>query len=289
MSITYKGQTYKVVATTPAGREKYLSVFKHFIYRKMEEGVIDHWQLWVNTVNEGDLKYLESMENENPKVKRYFLDEPITPTWESYNALQTYKFFKYAHDDNTIYLRFDDDIIWAADDSVEKMCKARIDNPDAYIIYPNIINSTTCNSWHQEKGVLSEKAGRVKRESDNKDDPNCAYLDAFNYSDSKLGDLIHETFKKNYNRGTLDKYYLPSRSLVDYNRFSICSVAWWGKDKIEIGHLEEPQIAWEKPKELERPNYFCGDALMVHYSYHTQRPYFTGMGDKHLKFYTKIQ
>lgn len=286
--IKHNGQTYKVVVTTPAGREKYLSVFKNFVYRKMEEGLVDGWQLWINTVHEGDLAYLESMEKENPKVKRYFIDEAITPTWDSYNALQTYKFFKYAHDDNTIYVRFDDDIIWCADDAIEKMCQARIDNPNAYIIYPNIVNSTTCNSWHQESGVLSTKEGTVKKEKDNPDDPNYAYLDVYNYSQPNFADHIHETFKKNYKRGTLNKYYLPSRSLDNYNRFSICSVAWWGKDKLEIGHLEEPQISWEKPKELQRPNYFCGDALMVHYAYHTQRPHFTENGDKHLKFYKKI-
>lgn len=284
--INYKGQTYKVVVTTPAGREKYLDVFKHFVYRKMKEGVVDHWQLWVNTVNEGDLKYLESMEQENPKVKRYFLDEEITPTWESYNALQTYKFFKYAHDDDTIYIRFDDDIIWCADDAIEKMCKARIDNPDAYIIYPNIVNSTTCNSWHQKKGVLSKKCGVVKQEI--KEDPDHAYLDAFNYSDSRLADHIHHTFKRNYERGTLYNYFLPNRPLKDYNRFSICSIAWWGKDKIQIGELEEPQLSWEKPQQLQRPVYFCGDALMVHYSYHTQRNYLTENGDKPLEFYKKI-
>lgn len=286
--IKYKGNEYKVVVTTPAGREKYLSVFKPFIYRKIEEELVDEWQIWVNTVHEGDLAYLESMEKENSKVKRYFLAEKITPTWESYNALQTHQFFKFTHDDDTIYIRFDDDIVWAAYDAIEKMCKARIDNPDAYIIYPNVINSTTCNSWHQEKGVLSEECGVVKKEHENKDDPNWAYLDAFNYTDGRLADHIHNTFRKNYEAGTLDEYYLPSRSLVDYNRFSICSIACFGKDKIQIGHLEEPQLSWEKPKEFERPVYFCGDALVLHYSYHTQRPYLTERGDEHLQFYKKI-
>ena len=286
--ITHNGQTYKVVVCIPAGREKYLSVFKKFLYRKLEEGVLDGIQLWVNTVHERDLKYLESMEKENDKVQRYFLDEAITPTWDSYNALQTYKFFKNTHDGDTIYIRFDDDIIWAADDAIEKMCHARIDNPDAYIIYPNIVNSTTCNSWHQEKGVLTDKCGRVKREHENTDDPNWAYLDAFNYSDSKLATHIHDTFRRHYKANRLDRYYLPSRPLTDYNRFSICSIAWWGKDKITISQLEEPQLAYEKPRELGRPVFFCGDALVVHWSYHTQRLHLDSQKPNRLNFYKKI-
>lgn len=285
--IKYKDQEYKVVVVTPAGREKYLSVFKKFIYRKMDEGLVDGWQLWLNTVDAKDIAYLNSMEAENPKVKVYRLGEQITPTWETYNALQTYQFFVNTHDDDTIYLRFDDDIVWAADDSIEKICKARIDNPEAFLIYPNIVNSTICNSWHQEKGVLSEEAGVVKKY--NKADPDYAYLDAFNYSDSRFVDHIHNTFKKNYEAGTLENYYLPSKSLDEYQRFSICSIAWWGKDKLRPGYIEEPQLAYQIPEALERPNFFCGDALMVHYSYHTQRPYLTATGDTHLQFYKQTK
>lgn len=162
MAITHNNQTYKVVICTPAGREKYLSVFKKFIYKKIESGLIDGWQLWLNTVDENDITYLYSMEKENPKVKVIKLDEEITPTWETYNALQTYKFFLQAHDDDTIYIRFDDDIVWCEEGAIEKICKARIDRPNAYVIYPNIINSTICTSWHQEIGALSEEAGVVK-------------------------------------------------------------------------------------------------------------------------------
>lgn len=284
--ITHNGENYKVVVCTPAGREKYLSVFKKFIYKKMEEGLIDGWQLWLNTVDPNDIAYLQSMEAENPKVKIYRLGEAITPTWETYNALQTYKFFANAQDDDTIYIRFDDDIVWVEEGAIEKMCQARIDNPDAFIIYPNVINSTICTSWHQENGALSEEAGKVRRYSVT--DPDYAYLDAFNYTDSRLIDHIHNTFKKRYEEKTLDAYYLPSRSLTNFERFSICSVCWFGKQKLSLGYIEEPQISWELPMLHNKPNFFCGDALMVHYSYHTQRNYLTGQGDIHLKFYDKI-
>lgn len=286
--ITYKDQTYKIVVVTPAGRKKYLSIFKNFIYRKMKEGLIDGWQLWLNTVNEDDINYLEKMEKENPKVKIYRLDEEITPTWESYNALQTFKFFKNTHEDDTIYIRFDDDIIWVQEGAIEKIVQARIDFPNAYVIYPNIINSTTCTSWHQEIGALSDEKGAVTKKHENPDDPNHVYLDAFNYSDNNLIDHIHNTFKKRYKEGSLSAYYLPNRSLDDYQRFSICCICWWGKDKIEISQLEEPQLAWEMPQILGKPNFFVGDALMVHYSYHTQRKYLEGNGDEHLKFYKQI-
>ncbi len=286
--IKYKDQEYKVVACIPAGREKYLSIFKKFLYRKIDEGVLDSIQLWLNTVDLRDIAYLESMEKENPKVKIYRQGEPINSMgfYETFNPLKTHLFFANTHDDDTIYLRFDDDIIWCADDAIEKICKARIDNPKAFLIYPNIVNSTICNSWHQEKGVLSDEAGVVKKYTVS--DPNYAYLDEFNYTDGRFADHIHNTFRKNYEAGTLENYYLPSKVFDEYQRFSICCIAWWGKDKLRPGYIEEPQLAWELPTTFERPVFFCGDALMVHMSYHTQRPYLEATGNIHLNYYETI-
>jgi len=245
---------------------------------------VDSYDLWLNTINPEDIAYIESMAAENDKVKIYEIDEPITPTWESYNALQTHKFFKFAHEDNTIYIRLDDDITWVENGAIEKICQARIDHPDAFLIYPNIINSTICTSWHQENGALSEEFGIVRKERP--DDLDWAYLDAFNYTDSNLINHIHNTFRKRYNEGSLSAYYLPSKSFDDYKHFSICSIAWWGKDKISPGILEETQMAYELPKKFKRPVWFCGDALMCHFSYHTQRDYL--MITDHLNFYKSI-
>jgi hypothetical protein len=227
------------------------------------------------------------MAAENPKVKIYRLDEPIVPTWESYNALQTHKFMGFAHDDDAIYIRIDDDIVWVEEGALEKMIQARIDHPDAFVIYPNIINSTMCNSWHQEIGALSEEHGVVRKERE--DDLDWAYLDAFNYTDSGLVQHIHDTFKKRYNEGSLSAYYLPSKSFDDYKHFSICSIAWWGKDHIKCGSNEEAQLAWELPEKFKRPVYFVGDALMVHGSYHTQRDYLERDNKcQYLEFYKSI-
>lgn len=268
---------YKIVVVTPAGRQKYLDIFKKYIYRKMDEGLIDGWQLWMNTVKPEDIAYLESMEKENPKVKIYRI-ENLQNKYNFCDTLRTHEFFKHTHDDDTIYIRFDDDIVWIEEDGILKIAQARIDNPNAFVIYPNIINSTIISQWHQDNGALSKEAGECHRE----------YLDVFAYTDSKFIDHIHNTFKKRYTEGTLNAYYLPSRSMTDYQKFSICSIAWWGKDKVLPTTLEEAQMAWEIPEALGRPNFFLGDALMVHYSYHTQRDYLESQGDVHLQLFKEI-
>ncbi len=279
-------QNYKVIICTPAGREKYLSIFKNYIYRKMNSGLVDEWQLWQNTINPQDIAYLEAMAAENPKVKICKIDEPITmlsqPSW---NSLQTHKFLnKFAQDDDAIYIRFDDDIVFIEDNFIEKMVEARINNPNAFVIYPNIINSTICTSWHQEIGALSEEHGIVRRER--ADDLDWAYLDEFNYSDSGLCDHIHKTFQKRFRENSLSAYYLPSRYFDDYKHFSICSICWWGRDHIQCGYVEEPQMAHELPMKYGRPVWFCGNALAVHFSYHTQKAFIETTN--HLDFYREI-
>lgn len=289
--IKHKDKEYKVLIVTPAGRAKYLSFFKKYIYAEMDKGLVDGWDLWQNTVDKSDIEYLASMEAENPKVKRFYISNivPNGPEFNSADTMRTCEFFKFAQDDDTIYLRFDDDIVWYEPGFIEKVCIARIENPDALFIYPNIINSTICTSWHQASGVLGTQAGLVRQQKDNPGDPHYAYLDEFNYSDSKLIDLIHDTFKFNYEQGTLNRYYLPSKILADYQHFSICSMAWWGKDKLDAtGHAEEPWASWEEPERLGRPNYFVGDALCVHYAYHTQRPYLESCEPQKLEFYKDL-
>jgi len=280
----YKG--YKIVVCVPAGRRKYLSFMKKYLYRQLEEGILDAVQLWKNTINPDDILCLEEMAKENPKVKIYEIDEPITPTWESYNAMQTHKFFKFAHEDNTIYIRLDDDIVWVEEGALEKICQARIDHPDAYVIYPNVINSTMCTSWHQEIGALSEEAGIVRKE-DPKDLDWC-YLDSFNYSSAELIKHIFNTFKKRYGEKTLSAYYLPSKSFDDYKHFSICSICWWGFDKVSPSELEETQMAYELPMLFKRPVWFCGSALLYHVFYHTQRQSIGGDEEPYLEYFRKI-
>ena len=274
---TKNNKQYKIVVVTPAGRQKYLDIFKKYIYRKMDEGLVDGWQLWQNTIHQPDIDYLASMEAENQKVKRFYIDN-IKPTYKTCDPLRSCEFFKNTHDDDTIYIRFDDDIVWAEEDFIKKIAIARIEHPDAFIIYPNVINSTIITYAHQQNGALGKEAGEC----------NGQYLHEFAYANSGLIDLIHTTFKKRYEEGTLNAYYLPSKSFDKFEQFSICSICWWGKDKLVPGSLEEAWLSWERPRELNRPVWFIGDAICVHFSYHTQRDFLESQGDKHLRFYEVI-
>ena len=47
-------------------------------------------------------------------------------------------------------------------------------------------------------------------------------------------------------------------------------------------------LSYQIPEELKRPNFLCGDALLCHGAYHTQRPYLEATGDVFLKWVATI-
>lgn len=282
------GKDWKVSIVTPAGRQVYLDIFKKYIYKEMEAGLVDEWQLWQNTVKQSDIDYMKSMALENPKVKIFTIPN-IENKYNNCDTLRTCEFFKNAHDDDTIYIRFDDDIVWYEPGAIQKIVEARLEHPDAWVIYPNVINSTTITNWHYRKGVLvGPETAPIHKAEEQPQNPDWIYLDEYNYTDSKLIDLIHNTFRTKYEEGKLDEFYLPSRYLRDYQRFSICSICWFGKDHPSPTSFEESSMAWELPHALSRPVYFLGDALMVHYSYHTQRDYLESCKPEKLEFYKEL-
>src|ERR1035441_50384 len=121
---------YKIVVVTPAGRAQYLDILKKYIYKEMDKGLIDDWQLWYNTGDNNDISYMNGMEIDRPgKVKKYVLDGI-----NGYDAYQIHRFFQFVQNDNTIYLRFDDDIVYIEDRAIEKLIQCRIDNPEPFIV-----------------------------------------------------------------------------------------------------------------------------------------------------------
>src|SRR5580704_14042097 len=96
------GKEYKIVICTPAGREKYLSIFKKYIYRKMKEGLVEGWQLWQNTLNQPDIDYIASMVAENSLVQSFTIPD-LTDRYEKTDTFRTCEFFVNAQDDDTIY------------------------------------------------------------------------------------------------------------------------------------------------------------------------------------------
>lgn len=256
--IRHNGKEWKVCVVTPAGRTRYLEILKKYIYREMDKGLVDEWQLWKNTGVLQDQGYMDLMAEENPRVsiKDLGLNE--------YSAFNIHRFYQFTTDPDTVYLRFDDDIVFVGELACDQLVRARLNNPKPFVISANIVNNTLISWIHQTIGALDTEHGVA----------NYTRFDEVAHQDAEFAENVHKVFMENQLKNSLARYYFPAWKLNQFNDFSISCFAFFGPDLAPINDQdEELWISHLRPKELDRPCLIEGHALVVHHAYHTQREY----------------
>ena len=72
--------------------------------------VVDRWEVWINTRDEDDIQFLENLAETFGKVRLV-----RSPDGKVAGNASICWFYSTAIEDNTIYLKFDDDIVWVED------------------------------------------------------------------------------------------------------------------------------------------------------------------------------
>jgi hypothetical protein len=262
----------RVVAVTPAGRERYLRVLMPYIERM--RGIVDEHQFWVNTCDPEDVAYIESVVRSDPGFySAQHLADP-KPDWHGNRRVRLIReFFPACAEPGTVYVRFDDDICWIHPGAMQRLLDFRLDNPQYFLVYPAIINNGRTAYLHQVMGKLPENLG----------EPNWTksfdgYLLTGRNPD--IARVIHEHFLHYLANGRCDELTFGRYVLSNYEQVSINCISWLGSDFAQFGgvvadescdFLEENWLTMIKPKELGRPNCIYGQSLVAHYAFHTQR------------------
>lgn len=245
----------RVIAITPAGRQPYLEILSKYVFR--EAAIIDEWHLWLNTDCPSDSSYIKAL-GEHPIVS--VLEHPSIPS--GFPKIQ--HFWPYLRDEDTVYLRLDDDIVFIDRDSIAQLLRFSLCNPEFLLVFPNIVNNAVCSYAHQFCGGLPAEP---------KTGPRCT--DAIGWKCPKFAELVHQEFFSAYKRGTLRQFWFGQIHLQD--RFSINSFVMSGSIGAQLEHDyskgEEPWVTEFETKRLRRRNCVFGQALMVHFAFYTQRPY----------------
>lgn len=246
------GKDWRIVAFTPAGRKLHLEILKTYI-DKIE--IIDKWQLWFNVDEPEDIEYINSLESDRIEIKR--LEE--VSRRDNYNI---YMFYKFLDDKDTIYIRFDDDIVYIDNGAIENLIKCRLDNPEPFVVFANIVNNAVVANIHQRIGALTRELGDVTRDR----------FDNLTLNNLDFYTEIHNNFIRKYNNKELNKYLFQDELLTNNQGFSINCFAMFGKDsKLVKSPDEELEISMLVPDGLNRKNMVCGNALVVHYAFGYQR------------------
>lgn len=255
----------KVVVVTPAGRRQYLDIlFKYIVHLKP---AMTEYRLWVNTINDQDIECMRKFQRDNEDfVTLEYLDAEEQKHFSATAKENSIcKFYKNCCDPDTVYIRFDDDIVAMGDiDSFQDFIKFRIDNPQYFLVYANILNNALTSYLHQRNGLFDTAKGVCWYEC----------LDRIGWKSGPFAEMVHSTILATPD---LNVYKMKNWHLFHYERMSVNGVSWLGDEFAKfMGRVdkdEEDFIACAKPRELQKKNIVFGAFVCVHYAFYTQRPH----------------
>lgn len=254
----------RIVVVTPAGRRRYMAILMRHVLRLRP--VVDEYRVWVNTARPRDVAYLESLPTQYPG---FVTIERLPHGVDVLGNLSIHHFFRNCVDPDTVYVRFDDDIVCIdSADAFEDFVRYRIAHPEPLLVYANILNNAIVSYIHQKAGTLSLKDYELAyhcTESPGWKIPECAHA------------LHEEVLQVLEPKNTLQSFRLPgfNPTFEGYERVSINCISWLGADFAsfhgEVGPDEELWLSCTKPAESGRPNAMYGGFVVVHFAFHTQR------------------
>jgi len=256
---------HKIIVCVPYGRKRTVSILLNYLRRDRE--VIDEVQFWMNT-DEDQVEDVAWAREQEAIFKGWVRCVP-RPNKEVLHPKQynTGFFYEMAQDAGTYYFRFDDDIVYIHPRYFAEMVKLRDAHPEYFLIMGNIINNAVVSYIHQA-------AGRIGRQHGNVQSAWC--MDAVGWGSLDFAVALHEQFLNSARDGEVDNWLFENPWPLDGRRFSISNFLWVG-DSVKMwggpthNRDEEIFLTEEWPAYLRQTNVVNGMALVVHYSFFTQR------------------
>jgi hypothetical protein len=263
----------KRIIVTPAGRKKFLEISSKYLIHYQHE--FDEWHLWCNTDVPEDLAYINELSNNNSFIKivppptREEIDRTCNCDrfWHEgsqlvYACTIPYFLAVDSSDENAVYLRLDDDIIFIKKDSIKNIFEYRESNTENFLVYGNIVNNGAISHIHQNIGALSKEFGEVVFDC----------MDKLGLYSGPFALFSHYNFFDKYNADLLDTYNFGLYELKDYTRVCIQAISWRGEDykkfdgAIPKGVHEEVYQSCIRPEIENKKNVIFGDSLFCHYA-----------------------
>jgi hypothetical protein len=250
----------KRIVVTPAGRKRYLEIlYLHLLDKKNE---FDEWHLWVNTNKEEDVAYIYSLEKENSWIKTVSSKIKIVPRDPVATINQ---FYEYCTEEDSMYLKLDDDICFIEKESIDKIFKERENNKKNLLVIGNTINNPMISYYYQRYNIIPKYpacSGKPK--------------DPVGWGSIDFAKTLHNLFLKKHKENNLDHFYLNNIDLVDFPLISINAICWSGSMFNRLGgsiNQKDHDEEWFTriiTKKENITNLVLGNTLFCHFSFNNQ-------------------
>lgn len=247
----------KVCLTIPAGRRRYMELLAPQLLR--EQGW-DELQIWVNTADPDDRAYLESLPARDPRIRLVELPAGVQPD----GGATIQHFFPHCIDPGTVYIRIDDDVCFVEPGAIATLVRFRLANPKAFLVFPVIVNNAIITH-------ILQVLGRI--EHDKYIRAQCMERTAWH--DPAFAEKLHRIFLGALEAGDIARFKFTSRPIA-LSRMSINCICWRGEEFAKFGGRlntfdEEEWLSVVRPTQTGGYNLICGDAVVSHFSFYTQR------------------
>lgn len=266
---------YRVEAFIPAGRKRTMSILMDNLSRFQH--IVDRVQVWMNTDEEQveDRAWLKTL----PDIYGDWVElKYVTPEQYDIKPKQLRTGLFYAENttrEDTIYIRFDDDIVFIDDSFFVELLDFRVQNPSYFLVMANIWNNAITSYIHQQLQHIPEKPVI--------DEPYC--MNPIAWRSGPFAADLHNILINHIKQNTTAELFFDHADLENAARFSISCFCFFGKDfaKFEgiIGQRRKGKIRFDEeiwltevyPTLNKKLNTICGSALVAHYSFFAQRPH----------------
>jgi hypothetical protein len=289
----------KLIVLSFVGRKISMEILFKLIlkYRKY----IDEYRLYVATTIKSDIEYIENFAKENSFVKlMYCIIDNIT-ILDNKELIWDYA-YNSCKEEDTVYLKLDDDIVYFDETLFTDFIQYRINNRKAPLLYPVIINNLFISYYLQEENKINHS---LKTNIGNtwkmtyKNIKN-QILECVNNSTAlRIGDLVknqneilcpvswgnfdycyslHNQFIIDVCNNNVQKYYLNENIILENAEpvsINVCS--WIGEDLKKYTdtygnvHKDEPWFSIYLPTWSGNKNEIYSKCVVSHYAYYIQR------------------
>jgi len=268
------------IVVTPAGRKRYLEILVKYLVKAKSENQFDRWELWLNTNVSENIEYCEYLEKTYDWIKIIRLESYVYEIDFGYKMTNIFRFFKYASDPNSVYIRLDDDVLYLEPNFCKKMFNFRIENKEPFVVFGNIINNAVITHLHQRNNIL------------NISDSKKVWYNCFDHTgthDHEFCADLHSKFINDVKNNEIDKWRTSFNiwKLYKDERVSVNCVSWLGQSFHDLHDVinqinpidEENWLSVDAPKHYNRYNVVFNDAIVAHFSFVTQREKLEGNTD----------